>query len=201
MRKIINTCTVCKKKYVYSGKGTCSDKCFETKNKSYISWEVRRDSLNEIKDKKKNKGKVPVVKPSIPLPNKKKNQLTKLLIKQSKSWNAHREVAIKKLKGQYAKTNYSPSNRPSYQEYKSNKKILSFYDTKEWQELRYKALRLYGRVCMCCGRASGEMHVDHIKPRSKYPELELIFDNLQILCRDCNMGKSNTDEIDWRPKK
>lgn len=42
------------------------------------------------------------------------------------------------------------------------------------------------------------MHVDHIKPRSKYPELELEFTNLQILCADCNLGKRNHDSIDWR---
>lgn len=23
-------------------------------------------------------------------------------------------------------------------------------------------------------------------------------DNLQVLCEDCNIGKSNTDSIDWR---
>jgi 5-methylcytosine-specific restriction endonuclease McrA len=42
------------------------------------------------------------------------------------------------------------------------------------------------------------MHVDHIKPRSKYPALELAEDNLQVLCELCNIGKSNTNETDWR---
>jgi 5-methylcytosine-specific restriction endonuclease McrA len=35
------------------------------------------------------------------------------------------------------------------------------------------------------------MHVDHIKPRRKYPHLALVFDNLQVLCHDCNHGKGN----------
>jgi len=74
-----------------------------------------------------------------------------------------------------------------------------FYMTRAWRDLRYRVLRTYGPKCMCCG-ASGVMHVDHIKPRSKYPALELVFDNLQVLCEPCNMGKSNTDETDWRPK-
>jgi len=43
------------------------------------------------------------------------------------------------------------------------------------------------------------MHIDHIKPRSKYPELTFVFENLQVLCEDCNVGKSNLDETDWRP--
>ena len=41
--------------------------------------------------------------------------------------------------------------------------------------------------------------VDHIKPRSRFPGLELDPDNLQILCSDCNMGKSNDDCTDFRP--
>ncbi|RYZ77711.1 MAG: hypothetical protein EOP05_00795 [Proteobacteria bacterium] len=45
---------------------------------------------------------------------------------------------------------------------------------------------------------SGAMHVDHIKPRSKYPHLELEFSNLQVLCRQCNFGKSNKYEDDFR---
>ena len=73
-----------------------------------------------------------------------------------------------------------------------------FYKTREWLELRYKVLKTYGRKCMCCGTTTGQMHVDHIKPRSKYPELSLIFTNLQVLCHDCNIGKSNKDQTDWR---
>lgn len=73
-----------------------------------------------------------------------------------------------------------------------------FFDSREWQELRYRALIEYGRKCMCCGITKAEFHVDHIKPRSKYPELALDFSNLQILCRACNLGKSNKDETDFR---
>lgn len=73
-----------------------------------------------------------------------------------------------------------------------------FYDTAQWMTLRYKALREYGLKCHCCGATDTELHVDHIKPRSRFPQLELEFSNLQILCRACNLGKSNTDSIDWR---
>lgn len=82
---------------------------------------------------------------------------------------------------------------------KTNNKIrkLSFYDSREWRELRYKVIKKHGRSCMACGSVE-RIHVDHIKPRSKYPELELDINNLQILCEDCNLGKSNIDETDWR---
>ncbi len=76
-----------------------------------------------------------------------------------------------------------------------------FLDSDAWRSLRYRAIKLYGRTCMCCKRTNIEIHVDHIKPRSKYPHLALDINNLQILCRDCNLGKSNTDEIDYRDHK
>ena len=42
------------------------------------------------------------------------------------------------------------------------------------------------------------LEVDHIKPRSTHPELALDFDNLQVLCHDCNQGKGNRDDFAWR---
>lgn len=71
---------------------------------------------------------------------------------------------------------------------------LSFYDTREWRDLRWEVLRKSNMHCSMCGagREDGiKLHVDHIKPRSKYPELELVEANLQVLCEPCNMGKSN----------
>jgi 5-methylcytosine-specific restriction endonuclease McrA len=76
-----------------------------------------------------------------------------------------------------------------------------FYDSREWRELRYRALKRHGGSCQCCGtRANADhpLHVDHIKPRSLYPEMELDINNLQVLCEDCNLGKSNKDVTDWR---
>jgi len=54
---------------------------------------------------------------------------------------------------------------------------------------------------MLCGADSKEVRicVDHIKPRRKYPELELDINNLQILCDACNHGKASWDEEDFRP--
>ena len=79
-----------------------------------------------------------------------------------------------------------------------------FYWSREWRTLRARVIACYKRMCMMCGRNPVDdgikIHVDHIKPRSKYPELSLDFNNLQLLCEDCNMGKGNKDETDWRPK-
>lgn len=75
----------------------------------------------------------------------------------------------------------------------------SFINSPLWRKLRYQALLTYGRKCMCCGSTDGPFHVDHIKPRSKHPELALTLSNLQVLCEDCNLGKGAWDETDWRP--
>lgn len=76
-----------------------------------------------------------------------------------------------------------------------------FYLTDEWRRVRYEALKLHGAACQACGATAAKgkpLHVDHIKPRSKFPELALDINNLQVLCVDCNLGKSARDQTDWR---
>lgn len=77
----------------------------------------------------------------------------------------------------------------------------SFYDSREWLEVRYGALKSASGRCTCCGTRPSQanpLHVDHIKPRSKFPALALVPSNLQVLCKRCNLGKSNADDTDWR---
>jgi len=77
-----------------------------------------------------------------------------------------------------------------------------FLETFAWRKLRMEALKKYGPKCMCCGAtpATGAvMNVDHVKPRKLFPALALDINNLQILCHECNHGKGNWDQTDWRP--
>ena len=74
----------------------------------------------------------------------------------------------------------------------------NFYRSRAWLDLRYRVLRRQGRVCACCGSRKGPWHVDHVRPRSKYPLLSLDEANLQVLCEACNLGKSNKFEDDFR---
>ena len=72
----------------------------------------------------------------------------------------------------------------------------NFYRTKAWRELRLSILLASDCSCKICGNTSEKgavLHVDHIKPRSLYPELALDEGNLQVLCEDCNIAKSNND--------
>ena len=73
----------------------------------------------------------------------------------------------------------------------------AFYNSMPWLRLRFETIRAYGAVCMLC-ESTRYVVVDHIKPRSKFPELELDPDNMQVLCNTCNRGKSNKDMTDFR---
>lgn len=73
-----------------------------------------------------------------------------------------------------------------------------FYSTREWRDLRYEVLRECAAKyqdgkprCEMCGQKAGEkpLEVDHKKPRSLFPHLELMKENLQVLCNPCNQGK------------
>lgn len=102
---------------------------------------------------------------------------------------------------------YQPPPKPKPKKKQSNPKTLafvagdSFLSTYDWRRVRMEALKKYGPKCMCCGAtpATGAvMNVDHIKPRKLFPELALELSNLQILCHECNHGKGNWDQSDWR---
>lgn len=84
----------------------------------------------------------------------------------------------------------------------SRKPDDKFYKSEAWRELRFVALKRADGCCALCGRSKRMhdvvLHVDHIKPRSKFPHLSLVASNLQVLCEDCNLGKSNRDTTDWR---
>jgi hypothetical protein len=60
--------------------------------------------------------------------------------------------------------------------------------------MRFNVMKRDGFKCCCCGRSPSttpnlELHVDHVIPWSKGGES--VIDNLQTLCMECNLGKSN----------
>ena len=91
--------------------------------------------------------------------------------------------------------------KPHQEEFAASIPGSLFYKSPEWRRLRYIVLSKRGNKCECCGQSpktGSVIHIDHVKPRSIYPELSLAEDNLQVLCDDCNLGKSNMFEDDWR---
>lgn len=91
--------------------------------------------------------------------------------------------------------------QPQPTEKYSQKKAEALYKSPQWRALRYEVLREQNGCCQLCGRKRKDgviLHVDHIIPLSKDWSKRLDKKNLQVLCEECNLGKSNTDEIDWR---
>ncbi len=64
---------------------------------------------------------------------------------------------------------------------------------------RFLVMKRDNFKCCMCGRSPAttvglELHMDHIVPWSKGGET--VIDNLQTLCSDCNLGKSNLSETE-----
>lgn len=81
--------------------------------------------------------------------------------------------------------------------------IRAFYDSWEWKRMRYRVLQETAARCSCCGSSRSDgarIVVDHIKPIRFNWHRRLDRSNLQVLCDDCNMGKSSYDETDWHTK-
>ena len=77
----------------------------------------------------------------------------------------------------------------------------NFLESYQWRKVRYDALKKNNGCCELCGRSKMDgivLNVDHINPRKTHPKLALNVDNLQVLCHDCNHGKGNLDDTDWR---
>lgn len=70
--------------------------------------------------------------------------------------------------------------------------ILSdqFYNSTDWKQIRELALATFKKVCVRCG-SKDNLAVDHIYPRSRFPERALDIKNTQILCLKCNSSKGN----------
>ena len=65
----------------------------------------------------------------------------------------------------------------------------SFYNTREWRELREMIRGRDKWRCQLCGisvREKGASQVDHIIPRRTAPALALDPNNLRTLCRSCH---------------
>lgn len=81
-----------------------------------------------------------------------------------------------------------------------------FYKSWRWRELRLIVLDACGRYCCSCGKSPRPdnkvvLHVDHVKPLRSYPKLALDISNLQVLCEDCNQGKSWYHSNDYRSEE
>jgi 5-methylcytosine-specific restriction endonuclease McrA len=71
--------------------------------------------------------------------------------------------------------------------------VSSFHQDARWRGLRLQAKRRDGWRCVRCGSRVG-LEVDHVEPRARRPELALVLDNLQTLCRSCHIDKTRAEQ-------
>jgi hypothetical protein len=51
---------------------------------------------------------------------------------------------------------------------------------------RIEVFRRDDYTCQTCSRHGGDLHADHVKPFSKFPELRFLVSNGRTLCRSCH---------------
>ena len=70
-----------------------------------------------------------------------------------------------------------------------------------WNQPFIRETLLNGTQHKCCycekqiGLGFPDMHIDHYRPKSLYPDLVVEWDNLMPCCGDCNRSKSNHDTV------
>lgn len=82
----------------------------------------------------------------------------------------------------------------------------TFYSSAAWRKLRLRIIvRDLGHCPRCVAMRNTQVNitdtenleVHHIKPRSKYPELELEPTNLVLLCKVCNLQLGTRETLDF----
>lgn len=64
-----------------------------------------------------------------------------------------------------------------------------FYTSSEWKELRTKVFVRDNYTCQDCNQRGGKLEANHIKPRSRFPDLKLVESNIETLCKSCHDKK------------
>ena len=92
-----------------------------------------------------------------------------------------REIQLGLRKG------YIDSSLRGIVEKPKRKKKTVYYSNKEWAAARKHVFARDGYHCYVCNATATQ--IDHLLPKSKYPELALNLENLKPICWNCNKSK------------
>jgi 5-methylcytosine-specific restriction endonuclease McrA len=69
---------------------------------------------------------------------------------------------------------------------------LDKLNSRKYRTHKERVFNRDGRTCRYCGSDEEPLHIDHIIPRKRGGTHDL--DNLQVLCKACNLAKSSKEE-------
>jgi len=68
------------------------------------------------------------------------------------------------------------------------------YKSPEWKELQKQCFKKDNYICQLCKIRGGHLQMHHIKPKAKYPELQLCINNVVTLCKKCHDSTKGNEE-------
>ncbi len=99
-----------------------------------------------------------------------------------------------------------PTPAPKKKQYPRTRGEITFFDSPEWKDLRWRYKVSRNGICDGCHGRAKNSAVRHIVPYVHAPERALDFSNLRLLCQDClarkaqrratpaNLGVPRTDQ-------
>ena len=78
----------------------------------------------------------------------------------------------------------------------------SFYNSKEWEQVRKAVLMRDNYLCTKCGRPAEEVHhIKHLSPKNiDDPNITMNMNNLTSLCKDCHFEEHRGEHAKGREK-
>ena len=92
----------------------------------------------------------------------------------------------------YCKKHKQPASQQEIYRHSHDNKV---YGNTVWRRLRRIKLNANPlcEICLSRGIVVQASQVDHIKPVKDYPELKLVYENLQSLCETCHSKKTREE--------